>query len=294
VHYPAVKIPGYNLWPLKLVTKLYQLAQSRTGRGFDLTLHTHTPVTAIQRANVSSSVSGYELSANATRTYRLLTPRGAIACSRVVHATNAYASHLLPFLAGPQGIVPVRGQVIATRASVGSDQIKINGWTANEGREYWFPRPIKSTDENPLVILGGARQAAIPAMEVNVDDDATCHPKVGETLRAFLPTVFEGKFERGREPEMEWTGIMGYTAINDPFVGPIDKFPAIQGTDITRYMGQFIAAGHSGHGMPRAFGCAEVVVQMIVAELTGTEWIQPEWLPTRYLTGKERELMIRN
>ncbi|KAF8141326.1 FAD dependent oxidoreductase [Boletus edulis] len=289
-HYPAVKIPGYNLWPLKLVTKLYQLAQSRTGRGFDLTLHTHTPVTAIQHANVSSSASGSEPSANATRAYRLLTPRGAIACSRVVHATNAYASHLLPFLAGPQGIVPVRGQVIATRASVGTDQIKINSWVANEGREYWFPRPIKSPDEKPLVILGGAGHA------VYVDDDTTCHPKVGETLRAFLPTTFEEKFERGREPEMEWTGIMGYTAIKDPFVGPIDKFPAIQGTDITRYTGQFIAAGHSGHGMPRAFGCAEVVVQMIVAELTGTVWIQPEWLPTRYLTGKERdsELMIRN
>ncbi|KAG6381864.1 FAD dependent oxidoreductase [Boletus reticuloceps] len=286
-HYPAVKIPGYNLWPLKLVTKLYQLAQSRTGKGFDLTLHTHTPVTAIQRENVSSSAS--EPSANATRAYRLLTPRGAIACSRVVHATNAYASHLLPFLAGPQGIVPVRGQVIATRASVGTDQIKINSWTANEGREYWFPRPIDSADEKPLVILGGAGNV------VYVDDDTTCHPKVGESLRAFLPTVFEGKFERGREPEMEWTGIMGYTAIKDPFVGPIDKF---QGTDITRYTGQFIAAGYSGHGMPLTpslvLSSAEVVVQMIVAELTGTEWIQPEWLPTRYLTGKERELMMRN
>lgn len=129
-HYPAVKIPGYNVWPLKLVTKLYRLAKSRTGPGFDLTLHTYTPVTAIESAKVLSSVSGS--STNATRAYTLSTPRGTIACSRVVHATNGYASHLLPFLAGPQGIVPVRGQVIATRASVGTDEIKTNGWTGNE------------------------------------------------------------------------------------------------------------------------------------------------------------------
>ncbi|KAF8550727.1 hypothetical protein OG21DRAFT_1381573, partial [Imleria badia] len=118
--------------------------------------------------------------------------------------------------------------------------------------------------------------------------DNTCHPKVGEALRASLPAMFEGKFEPGREPEMEWTGIMGYTAIGDPFVGPVDRLPVAQGTDVAQHTGQFIVAGYSGHGMPRAFGCAEVVAQMIVAELEGTEWTQPEWLPTRYLTWKER------
>ncbi|KAH0836901.1 FAD dependent oxidoreductase-domain-containing protein [Lanmaoa asiatica] len=318
-HYPAVKIPGYNVWPLKLVTKLYQQAKTRTGPRFDLILHTHTPITAIENAKVSHSVSGS--STNASRAYTLSTSRGTIACSRVVHATNAYASHLLPFLAGPQGIVPVRGQVIATRASVGMDQIKTNGWAGNGGFEYWFPRPVKAVNERPLIILGGAREAARPAFEAYIDDDTTCHPKVGETLRAFLPAVFEGKFEPGREPEMEWTGIMAYTAIGDPFVGPVDKLPAAQGNDAVQYTGQFIAAGYSGHGMPRAFGwyavflyrlfgmnemtcnpqsfsralfSAEVVARMIVAELVGIEWTQPKWLPTRYLTWEERGTAIRN
>ena len=125
-----MKIPGYNIWPLKLVTKLYQRAKTRTGPRFDLILHTHTPVTAIEKEQVFGSVS--ESSTNATRAYTLSTPRGNIACSRIVHATNAYASHLLPILAGPQGIVPIRGQVIATRASVSTEQIKTNGWTGNE------------------------------------------------------------------------------------------------------------------------------------------------------------------
>lgn len=70
--------------------------------------------------------------ADNSSTYTVVTNRGSISCSRVVHATNAYASHLLPFLAGPDGIIPTRGQVMATRTSVGSDQIKIPSWSGNE------------------------------------------------------------------------------------------------------------------------------------------------------------------
>ena len=53
-------------------------------------------------------------------------------------------------------------------------------------------------------------------MEVYVDDDTTCHPQVGETLRAFLPKVFEGKFEPGREPEMEWVRPRPHILTHDP------------------------------------------------------------------------------
>lgn len=97
-------------------------------------------------------------------------------------------------------------------------------------------------------------------------------------------------------------------------VGPVDKLPVVQGpdSDPARYTGQFIAAGFSGHGMPRAFGwyvghlfgtgsnrtltpsSAEALAQMILAELTGREWSQPEWLPTRYLTWVERETVLPN
>ena len=43
---------------------------------------------------------------------------------------------------------------------------------------------------------------------------------------------------------------MGYTRNRDPFVGPV--------VDSTQsnidYAGQFVSAGYTGHGMPRAFG----------------------------------------
>jgi len=73
-----------------------------------------------------------------------------------------------------------------------------------DGFAYWFPRPLELGEQNPLVILGGMRNVAKPSLEKFVDDDSTVNPIVGKALRNLLPTIFEGKFESGREPEMEW------------------------------------------------------------------------------------------
>lgn len=75
---------------------------------FKLSLHTHTPVTSVT-----------SVSARLAPMYDVHTPRGTIRTPFIVYATNAYTSHLLPHLTGPDGIVPVRGQVAAIRANVG-------------------------------------------------------------------------------------------------------------------------------------------------------------------------------
>ncbi|KAL4066328.1 FAD dependent oxidoreductase, partial [Scleroderma yunnanense] len=268
--YPAVTRPGWNLWPAKLVTKLYERAIQRVGERFDLKLHTYTPVTSVER--LAQTVSGSE------RALLLSTHRGSISCSRVVHATNGYASYLLPNLADPDGIMPWRGQIIATRASVGPELIGSNSWSKIDEIEgldyYWFPRPLEPGQNNPLVILGRGSEPC-------TDDDSSLNPAGAKRLRELLPGWFEGKYEQGNEPEMEWSGITAYTAMRDPFVGPVIDLST---GDDSAYRGQYISAGYSGHGMPRAFGCAEVVAQMIIAELSGNEWSCPMWLPERYLT----------
>ncbi|KAH7923698.1 FAD dependent oxidoreductase [Leucogyrophana mollusca] len=269
--YPAVRSPGHNVWPLKLVTELYRLAKAQPQK-LSLALHTRTPVTSITSTPDASGPHKYVVS----------TPRGPIACTRIIHATNAYASHLLPFLTGTAGIIPTRGQVMAVRAGVGATEITKSGWGGNQGLEYWFPRPVKNPSEHPLIILGGGREAAVEhPFELYVDDDSVVNPAAGKVLRDFLPGIFPGKFEPGREPEMEWTGIMAFTLMGDPFVGPVID-PSDNASE--KYKGQYIAAGYTGHGMPRAFGCAEVVAQMIAAELAGEIWSRPAWLPERYLT----------
>ncbi|CAK5283905.1 unnamed protein product [Mycena citricolor] len=265
----GAQTPGYNLWPLKFVTQLFKEAKAMSP-DLGLRLHTRTPVLSVSQSRSTS------------RRWELSTPRGSVGCSYVVYATNAYTSHLLPHMAGtgPQGIMPVRGQVIATRAAVSLEDLTKVSWIGNSG--YWFPRP--ATDENPLVILGGAREDAGPPFEVDTTDDSVVNHVVGETLRAFLPEMFPSKYQVGREPEAEWTGIMGYTALDIPFVGPVlDQHGSGQS-----HSGQFISAGYAGHGMPRAYGCAQVVVDMLVSELQGEKFeveMLPEWFPRSFLTA---------
>lgn len=227
--FPAIYTPGNNVWPLKLVTKLFELAKKATPSTstapqgiisrllsittyftrsnqpeiakedpFSLTLHTHTPVTSV------SAIPGPLESPNDSgRRWKLTTPRGDITTSYVLHATNAYASHLLPHLAGE--IVPTRGQVIATRPSVPASKLWTCAWGANEGFEYFFPRPVKNPDEErPLILLGGGREASGPKFEFDEADDSKLNEQVGRSLRTFLPAVFPAQFEDGREPEMEW------------------------------------------------------------------------------------------
>jgi hypothetical protein len=108
---------------------------------------------------------------------------------------------------GPSGIVPTRGQVIALRANAPLSQLGKSSWDGNEGFEYWFPRPPSNksaeSSEHPLVIIGGGREVS-GAFEYYQIDDSKTNELVGKALRNFLPGVFPGKYEKGREPEMEW------------------------------------------------------------------------------------------
>jgi glycine/D-amino acid oxidase-like deaminating enzyme len=187
-----VRLPGNTIWPLKLVTQLFKLAQNAS-EAFTLKLHTHTPVTAIKLSLEYSN----------SRRWTLETSRGPVGCTHVVHATNAYASGLLPQLAGRTGIVPTRGQAIAVRAAVPARELTLSGFTASHRGDYWFVRPGSAPDERPLVILGGMRRAEGSARGATTDD-SVIDPVVGRRLREFLPEVFPGRFESGVEPEMEW------------------------------------------------------------------------------------------
>ncbi|KAI0028593.1 FAD dependent oxidoreductase-domain-containing protein [Vararia minispora EC-137] len=251
--YAGWRTPGNNVWPLKFVTRLFGLAQASPA--LNLTLHTHAPVTSITpSANTTDDASGR---------WTLHTPRGTTSCGTIVHAANAYTRFLLPEFA----ITPVRGQVIATRARADAN-LSLDAFLL-EGM-YWFPRPADDEHRGPLIVLGGGHTPG-------TYNDAVRDPVIGKDLRAFLPSVFPGKFDVDTEPEVEWTGIMGFTPSGDPYVGPVRGAP-----------GQFVTAGFSGHGMPRAFGCADVVARMVAGRLNGSgEWDVPAWLPRHYLTDTD-------
>ena len=175
------------------MTALYRIVQE-AGK-LNMNLHTRTPVTSV------SGTSG---------NWVLQTPRGQISTPIVIHATNGYASYLLPHLAGSKGIVPVRGQVLALQASSNAEALTNSSWLANDGFEYWFPRPVQGKDGKPVVILGGGRESAGPSFETFESDDSVLNAKVGSILRRFLPAVFPGKYaEQGSDSNvlMEWVPI---------------------------------------------------------------------------------------
>ncbi len=128
-------------------------------------------------------------------------------------------------MAGPDGVIPTRGQVMAIRAAAPLSEVTKVGWSGNEGFEYWFPRPLthpsisdhsEGDDQRPVVILGGGREAMMPSYELYEADDSTVDKKVGEAMRKFLPAVFPGKYEIGREPEMEWVRLYLFYNIRVP------------------------------------------------------------------------------
>ncbi|KAI5476862.1 FAD dependent oxidoreductase [Pseudohyphozyma bogoriensis] len=242
--YSAVQMPAGNLYPLKLVTKVFQRAQRKAATSNTVSISLYT----------NAAVERY-----------------------IIHATNAYTSHLIPSLsAGPHRIVPTRGQVISAVPLPSSNPHSTSAFSSTSGAHYFFQRP----DGGPI-ILGGARVDAGKPYEFGVTDDSRVNEKVGEGLRKYLgeefPTVFRGE-GRGVEVEREWTGIMGYTLSGDPLVGKVyDK----EGNPVE---GQYLSAGYSGHGMVRAPLCGRVIADIVLSDFLKKEFEIPEWLPKHFIT----------
>lgn len=252
--------PGSTLHPRRLVALIHRLAVEAAAKShIQIKVHTGTPVTA---------VTSNEQTCNTVHT-----SRGDISSKYVVHATNAYASHLLPQLAGPSGIVPTRAQCRAITPSTSpspGEPLWQMGFDINNGYEYLQQRPIPPSADNSPCIFGGGRWAS-KTKEFGDADDSAVNSDVSAALQDILPRLFPTNFAAQTHPSLEWTGVMGWTKTNDPFVGPvIDQHKAL-------VKGQYLAAGYSGHGMTRAFSCAEVVADMISAQEAGQEWEPPVW-----------------
>lgn len=260
----AIRIPGNNLYPRKLVTAIFQRAQAQAASPSSpvaLDLFTNAPVVSVTP------------SASSTSSWDVNTAVGSIKTRFVVHATNAYASHLLPNLAaGDQAIVPTRGQIVAYQPGQGGNP----HWSSGYGGSitYHFQR-----QGGGPVILGGYRQTE-QKEEFGNSDDSTLSPLVSAGLRSYLPSAFPEWFspaDGGVEGvvQLEWTGVMAYRKSGVPLVGHVF-------VDGEKQDGQFISAGYTGHGMPRCQPCGAAVGLMVVDELRGKRSAVPEWLPGHY------------
>lgn len=259
----GVLLPGRTIYPLKFVTKLFSHAQSLAkDSSIDISLEVYTHALA----------EGISPSKRKDGRWRIKTSRGEISANQILHATNAYATYLLPHLTQTKNqIIPTRGQVISITPPTPPNHPNTNPSFASLS-EYLFHRP--SGD----IIIGGARAFAGPPFEAGVTDDSSVNEIVGKKLRENVKALF-GWSEDG-EVAMEWTGIMGYKETGHPLMGKVyQNGQALEG--------QWICAGYTGHGMARAPACAETVAGMILADKFNETFAIPEWLPRVYVPNVE-------
>ncbi|ORY12986.1 FAD dependent oxidoreductase [Clohesyomyces aquaticus] len=262
-----------SLWPYKLVTFVLE----KLVKEGKLNLQTNTPVTEI-----SSSDSKHTLH----------TPRGTVTSKTIILATNGYTSAIVPHFADL--IVPVRGEMSALlppkKSTILPDSYGMVGaldQPANND-DYLIQRPYEDVP-NPgghLMFGGGRGSGVLPT--IGISDDSVMDEGSAAYLRAALLKVLELDGETEGLEELtaaaEWSGIMGYSRDNHPWVG---KVPDKEGL--------WISAGYTGHGMPNGTLCGKAVVDMMLGEEAGEDvyalqakMVQKGEMPKSYIISKER------
>ena len=239
--YPGVSIPAGSIWPVKLVTKMYELAKSAApSASIELNLHTHTPVEAVE-------LFQYDVDPQSPPLWSVRTSRGTLKSRFVIYATNGWTSYLLPQFAMPlvqmqanetptekdkprrvSWIAPFREQMIATRANVPFSSLPKQGFASDWMAHYWIPRlfwcyyaffwaclrpccpfispiyPLADAEENALILLGGGEDFENENIELGVSDDSSMNPRILKSLRDVLPRAFPQFFNPGVDAEKEW------------------------------------------------------------------------------------------
>ncbi|KAL4807759.1 FAD dependent oxidoreductase [Aspergillus unguis] len=222
-----------TLWPYKLALGLL----SKIINSPVVNVQAFTPVTSV---NTQDGV------------HLVHTPRGTIATSKVVYATNAYTPGLLPQYAA--NIVPCRGICCHITVPNGKDApflpySYVIRSPEGDGQSYMITRPDGS------IIVGGAQHSFVDDRKqwYKVTDDSTLIEPAKNYYDHYMQRTFRGWDNSGAYVKKIWTGIMGYAYDSSPHVGEVPDQP-----------GKYISAGYDGHGMPVIFlttkGLADIIL----------------------------------
>ncbi|KAF4450488.1 cytochrome P450 [Fusarium austroafricanum] len=254
--------------PRKFVAALLRDAMKRIT---NLSIHPYNPVRSVQKSDALGSKPSYTVE----------TDKGIIRCLAVVHATNAYASYLIPSLKGPQGVLGCKAECIAIAPNVSSAVDSTppglrGGLGFDEFCHYLIQRP-----NNGPFIYGWSGVEMVG----NYDDSCTLPkgsdgiPAGGNVMKEFLESAFPESFEDiqwDQSVSHRWTGIQGFTQSGASLVGRHSK----------ESPGEFISVGHNGEGMGRCFASSTVMTDRLLHYLDGKDessWSAPEWFPRSFL-----------
>ncbi|KAL5342886.1 FAD dependent oxidoreductase [Aspergillus crustosus] len=222
-----------TLWAYKLVLGLL----SKITTSPLVNVQTSTPVTSVASEDNQHTIN---------------TPRGAIKTSKLIYATNAYTSALLPQY--KPNIIPCRGICCHITVPEGSDapflpySYLVRSKTG-DGQSYLITRPDGS------IIVGGAQYTFAQERKhwYNVIDDSGLIEPARGYYDGFMQRTFRGWEGSGAYVKQIWTGIMGYAYDTAPHIGEIPNEP-----------GKYISAGYDGHGMPVIFLATKELADMVV------------------------------
>ncbi|KAJ5362553.1 hypothetical protein N7541_003397 [Penicillium brevicompactum] len=238
----AVVHPAGQVWPYKFVHALLRLVL----KSGNLNLQAHTPVETVSERDESGWII-------------VKTARGDVRAKSVVHATNRWVSHLLPEFGN---------LIFGSRATLASVKAP-EGFIKHTGAQHWdslvnnyhlqLPPPYNS------IIVGGARALLVhsPQECCPNDDEDKQFDGAPEFFQSWPETDVVGwpgtqpaELARDVDEGGCWSGIESTSIDSFPFVGRIPKRD-----------GQFVAAGFSGHGMPRILLSTAHITPLILEDL---------------------------
>lgn len=264
-------------------------------------LFSHTPCT---------SVSGPE-SVEGPQLYSLETPKGTIQTPHIVHATNAWASHLIPGMR--EKIIPVRGVMTAQGPQLGlgegSKNKRPTTWTGQRSFVFY---PSNSFDVFDYLTQQPAANSAVSTYpksagelmfggafgrdngfitEVGNVDDRGWNSRTASYLQGALSDHFKvDDNESKAEVKATWGGILGISVDQQPWVGRIPAkitgrgsafWGAPTATDLAA-PGEWMAAGYTGEGMVHAWQSGKALAYMVL----GLDEL--DWLPEVFRISEER------
>jgi glycine/D-amino acid oxidase-like deaminating enzyme len=209
--------------------------------------------------------------------YIVTTSRGEMHANKVIHASNAYVSGLLPEYA--HNIVPCKGICCRIAVPEGSTAPLLNNSYINRTTDGTLSYLIPRTDGS--IIVGGAAKLFKPFQEqwYNNIDDSILIDSAKDYYENYMQRTYNGWENSGAAVESIWTGVMGYSYDSNPHVGVVP-----------RWKEQFILAGFNGHGMPVIWLAAKELALMVTQ---GREF-ETTRLPRLYKTTQERIEKARN
>ncbi|VDB89216.1 unnamed protein product [Peniophora sp. CBMAI 1063] len=255
-----------TFYPWKVVAHIIKTCLAR-----GLNLQTWTPAESIE-ASTDPRKAGQ---------WVVKTKRGSITTPIVVHATNAYSPALLPeFAAAVQPRPHMCNRAVPPKALSGSKALQNSYGVLLPNGAIFSINPRSTADG--VILFGGDNPGYKDLYKYvaedpvrRTDDSLSNFEPVTAEVRNFAENNFEGwrgTFAPGEGYDYAWSGILGNTTDGLPYVGAVPGKP-----------GQWMCAGHNGHGMARIFTCAPGLVKLI----QGGSWADTD-LPEVFEITPER------